>query len=122
MVYSEGAKQIDVQEMKDAIEETMANPTIERLMFIETRDKEGVPGKVFPFYLVAWSLEKGKTNVEADHYLFKADILQSIGGAFQMVEVIINSRDFGVNKRIWDKPPTKGLRDETPWLETVVKQ
>ena len=117
MVYCENAKVIDAQELKEIIDEETTNPTIERLMFIEAKAANGET-KVFPCYLEAWGQEEN-AEVKADPGLrFKIAIVQSMGGEFGMVRVIVMANELGVTKRIWDKPPTKGLREDLPFAET----
>ena len=115
MVRFENARVIGAQELKEGLEEESGNPTIDRLMFIETKEKDGYPGKVFPCFVEAWG-EEENAEVKTDPGLrFQMCILQSTGGAFQMVRVVIMANELGVSKRIWDKPPTKGQRDFVPW-------
>ena len=117
MVYSENAKIIEAEELKAIIEEEYSNPTIERLMFIETKETEKVPGKVFPCYLEAWAKDElGKEGQEAK-LMFQICIAQCTGGNFGMLRVVINEDELGISKRIWDKPPTKGLREQYPFVE-----
>ena len=116
MVRFENAKVIEAEELKEIIEEEYTNPTIERLMFIETKAKGDIPGKVFPCYLEAWG-EEENAAVKTDPGLrFQVCIAQSMNGEFSMVRVYILAKDLGVTKRIWDKPPTKGRREDTPWV------
>ena len=122
MVYSESAKLIGTDELKEIISEEYKNPTIERMMFIETKTTDKMPGKVFPCYMEAWAIEPGENNVEADELVFRACIVQCMDGGFNLLKVYLHDNELGVSKRIWDKPPTKGLRDETPWIATEVKQ
>lgn len=117
MIYMEGAKMLNnPQELKDIIEETFSNPTIERMMFIETKGKNGEEGKLFPCYLE----EYGATE-EGEILSFQCSILQSSEGLFGLVRVNLMVSDFNVTKRLWDKPPKKSVRDETPWIEEAVQ-
>lgn len=115
MVYSEGAKVIEANELVEIIEEEFSSPTVERLMFIETKGKDDVPGKIFPCYLEAWGKEEN-AEVKVDPGLrFQMAIAQYYSGEFSMIRVVVLASELGVTKRIWDKPPKKALRDETPW-------
>ena len=115
MVLSENARTIDAEELKEIIDEELSNPTIERLMFIETKAKNDIPGKVFPCYLVAWG-EEENAEMKVDPGLrFRIDILQCSGGEFSIVQVVVMANELGVTKRIWDKPPTKGRKEYIPW-------
>lgn len=115
MVCSENAKVIEAQELKEIIDEEYSNPTIERLMFIETKEKEGFPGKVFPCWLEAWG-EEENAAVKADPGLrFQLCIMQCMNGEFTAVRVVVMANELGANKRIWDKVPSKHLRNDTPW-------
>lgn len=116
MVCFENAKVLSAEELKELIDEEYTNPTVERMMFIETKDKGEIPGKVFPCYLEAWG-EDEKAKVGIDPGLrFQICIMQSMGGEFGLLRVVIYAKELGTNKRIWDKPPTKHRRDDTPWV------
>lgn len=115
MVYTENARVIEAEELKEIIEEEYSNPTVERLMFIETKAKDNMPGKVFPCYMEAWG-EEENAEVKVDPGLrFQMSIAQCVNGEFGLIRVVVLANELGVNKRIWDKPPTKGRRDDTPW-------
>ena len=117
MVCSEKARVIEAPELREMLEEEYTNPTVERLMFIETKTKEGVGGKIFPCFIEGVLEEKDAKVKMNPELLFRMCITQSMEGMFSMVRVNVSSAELGINKRIWDKPPTKGLRDETPWVE-----
>lgn len=121
MVFTESAKVLPVDELRDAINEECSNPTIDRLMFIEAKSQNSTEtsGKVFPCYIKAWGMDPNE-NVKINPVVkFWMTIVQSAAGTFSMVEVVVPSTELGITKRIWDKPPTKALRDETPWLPEV---
>lgn len=123
MVCFENAKVIDAEELKENLEEESMNPTLERLMFLEVRPKEGETSKIFPCFVEAWR-EDDHANVMADPGLvFLIDIMQSTGGEFGLIKVGIPAKELGVKKRIWDKPPTKGHREFVPWavLEETIQ-
>ena len=117
MVYSAGAKIIDAEELKNMIEEECGSPVIEELVFLETRATENIPGKIFPCFLEAWGTEEGEEGVS-----FQCCVTQFAKGEYGLLRVRIHGSEIGVSKRFWDKPPTKALRDEHPFLETGVKQ
>lgn len=119
MVYSEKAKILGAEEIREMInDESLENVVVNGLLFIETRAKGDQPNKVFPCYIYAWKEEEkdGKTQLA-----FQADIIQFRNGEFGMIQVILHEDEFGVSKRIWDKPPTKGLRAEHPFVEAEVQ-
>ena len=122
MDYSTHAKILSAEDIKEDIANIYENPTIGRMMFIETREKEGVPGKVFPCYMLAWAVAPGDNPVVADKLMFQAYIFQSMAGDYSMVEVVLHEKEFGVNKRIWDNPPTQELRKSVPWIDSEVAQ
>lgn len=115
MVGFENAKVIEADELKEIIEEECTNPTMERLMFIETKGKEDIPGKVFPCFVEAWGQEENAEMKVDPGLRFQMCIIQSTGGNFGMVRVVVLANELGASKRIWDKPPTKGLREYIPW-------
>lgn len=115
MVYYENAKVIEADELKEIIDEETKNPTIERLMFIEAKSANG-EAKIFPCYLEAWGQEEN-AEVKSDPGLrFQIAIVQSMSGEFGMVRVVVMANELGVSKRIWDKPPTKGRREDIPFV------
>ena len=115
MVYSENARIETPEDLKDFIlSEDGGNATINSLFFIETKANEKFSNKVFPCYIHAF------TEVD-EKLVFQADIIQYVQGEFQIVKVYLHENKFNTSKRIWDKPPTKGLRENTPWIEEVVQ-
>lgn len=117
MVCFENAKVIDGDEIREIIEEVYTNPTLERLMFIEAKEKDPAkPSKVFPCYLEAWGM---MNPADPSTAFVQMTIVQSINNTFQLLQVRAPAFELGVTKRIWDKPPTKGLRMETPWIQEV---
>ena len=117
MVYTESANIVEPQMLKELIEEEYSNPTIERMMFIETKKNERFPGKVFPCYVEGWRYAAEPTPPLKEELEFQICIMQCTGGEFGLVRAIIHESELGVSKRIWDKPPTKGLRDDFPFVE-----
>ena len=122
MVYTEGAKVLDVAEIKELLEEETHNPTVDRLMFIECKTVKG-EYKILPCYFAAWWEEEPKPPRVKSPIIFMAYITQAMSGQFGLVQVNISEDEIGTSKRIWDKPPTKALREETPWaiLEAEVQ-
>ena len=120
MVRTESAKIMSPEEIRDFIEDDdYDSVTVDKLVFIETRAVGDQPGKIFPCYPYAWREEendKGEAKLT-----FMADIIQFAFGEFGFIQVKLNEDEFGKTKRIWDKPPTKRLRDEMPFLEEGVQ-
>lgn len=124
MICYENAKLLEAEELKTIINDPCMNPTVERLMFIETKPKaEGEVSKIFPCYLLAWGVGHPPEGVDDAHQLqvpqlqFLACIVQSMNGQFALLNgITILAEDLNVTKRIWDRPPTKGLREDTPWV------
>lgn len=116
MVYMENAKVIDAEELKSIVDESCenGNPTIDRLMFIEARDAFG-KRKVFPCYIEAYGEEENAAMKTDPGLRFQICIVQSIGGEFSLLRVVVLANELGVSKRIWDKPPTKGCREDLPF-------
>lgn len=110
MVYSENAKIMSPEEVKDLIEEHFSNPMIDRMMFVETRETPALEGRIFPCYAEAYGTERGE-------FALQCTIVTLVNGEFNMVRVVIHNSELGVTKRIWDKPPTKGLREQYPFVE-----
>ena len=122
MVYSEKAKMESPEDLKEFImnEEGDGNATINGLFFIETKANDKFQNKVFPCYIHAYT-EVEKEGSQEKELVFMADIIQYVKGEFEIVKVYLHEGEFNISKRIWDKPPTKGLRNDTPWVEEVVQ-
>ena len=118
MICYENAKLLEAEELKTIIDDPCMNPTVERLMFIETKPKEaGEVSKIFPCYLMAWGVGRPPEGGNEAKLQFLACIVQSMNGQFALLNgITILAEDLNVNKRIWDRPPTKGLREDTPWV------
>ena len=123
MVLTESAKMIDAEELKASIDDETAlnNPTVERLIFVETRGKDGAEGKLFPCYVDSYGYDDLKPGNGIKSIRFRCALTQYNGQEFGMVYVGIRERELGVSKRFWDKPPKKSVRDETPWIEEGVQ-
>ena len=111
MVCFENAVIITPEELKEIIEEEMTNPTLERLMFLETKAKNDIPGKVFPCWVEAWGEDEDAAVKNDPHLKFWICIAQYTGGEFKLARVIIPASDLGTKVRIWDRPPTKGQKE-----------
>ena len=115
MVVNNGAKVIEAEELKEIVDESTSNPTIDRLMFIEAKSSKTGESKIFPCFVEAYGMEENAEMKVDPGLRFQIAIVQSMNGEFSMVRVIVLANELGVTKRIWDKPPAKWLRDETPF-------
>ena len=115
MVVSNGAKVIEAEELKEIVDESTSNPTIDRLMFIEAKSSKTGESKIFPCFVEAYGMEENAEMKVDPGLRFQIAIVQSMNGEFSMVRVIVLANELGVTKRIWDKPPAKWLREETPF-------
>lgn len=121
MVCTEKAEIMSMQDIVEMMEdENLENVTVGGLMFIETKPKGDEDSKVFAMYPVGWRVVEGEVP-EKDKIELQATIIQFKGGEFGMIQVVLHEDEIGKSKRIWDKPPTKGLRKDTPWVEEVVQ-
>ena len=59
MTCTENAKVINAEELKEIIDEELTNPTVERLMFLETK-RDG--SKIFPCYVEAYGYDDIKPS------------------------------------------------------------
>ena len=118
MVYTENARVIEPQELREMLEEEYHNPTVERLMFIEAKAANGQK-KIFPCYVAGYHEETMKGPIASmPEIYFLIYITQAMGnGEFGLIQVSVSSNELLCSKRIWDKPPTKALREGTPWIE-----
>ena len=123
MVFTESARLIGPNELREMLEEESANPAVERLVFVETRAKEGKPARIFPVFVEAWAYEDESEKLNPNpRVAFKGCLMYIADGEFHAVQVMIHHWEFNLTKRIWDKPPTKGLRDDEIWLEDAEVQ
>ena len=131
MVYSEKAHVMDPMEIKELLDETSgepiktedgditpikSNPTMDRLLFIEAKSAKG-NYMVYPCFIAGYSEEEQPAPVaDRPPLMFYMFIAQCLGGKFGLLEVAVKEEELGVSKRIWDKPPKKDVREETPWV------
>lgn len=112
MTFCENAGLIeDLEEIKQIIDEEYTNPTVDRMMFLEVKPKEGQENKLFPCYIEGWVGDK-----EGNMISLRVCIVQTRSGEFTMVRVNIPVEEINVKKRFWDKPAKKAVRDETEWV------
>ena len=138
MVYFENAKLLTPDDLKEQIDEEIEynrererlkeegsddipaklNPTVDRLMWIEANTMKGKKS-IYPCFLTGYSYN-GQAPVPPEQdtrmLVFYFSIVQIPTGHFGLLEVGIPKEEFGVNKRIWDKPPKKSVRDAEPWV------
>ena len=136
MVYFENAKLLNPDDLVEQIDEEIAynedaekrreageevarlNPTIDRLMFIEANNMKGVKN-IYPCFLTGYAYDGAEpTPPEVDNrsVIFYFSIVQIPAKHFGLLEVAIKKEEFGVTKRIWDKPPKKSVREAEPWV------
>lgn len=99
---------IDISEIEKMLNEDPSNPTIRRLMFVETRSTQKGAHIVFPCY-PAYFIEP---NDEEKSLVFFA--IQCVGGNYQSVCIKIPISDIGVKCRFWSLPPTDELMQKMP--------
>lgn len=117
MIGFNNAALLSAEEIREELNEEISNPTVQRLCFIETKADPMRPAKasmLFPCYITAYT--------EEPELLFKCSLTQYINGSFGMVEVILKASELGIDKRIWDRPPTKIAREDAPWVDSEVPQ
>ena len=119
MTFTENAKMVEPREICEMIEDSLENAVVNGMLFIETRAKGDTPSKVFPCYPVAWKEEEKEDG--STQLAFKVDIIQLVSGEFGIIQVVVHEDEIGITKRFWNKPPTKGLRDEHPFVEEIVQ-
>ena len=116
MVHTESARLMTIEDLIDVMDdEEYSNPTVDRMFFIETRKKGDKPGRLFPIVLEGYTYEDVNPVKAASSRMIRAVVIQSGKGEVAALRVVIRESELGENKRIWDKPPTKGLRDDTKW-------
>ena len=120
MTFTENAKMLGVEELKEIVEEQHSNPCVERLIFLETKSPDG-ESKIFPCYIEAWGYDDIKPAADHKSMMFKLSITQYVHGECALIRVVVRESEIGTNKRFWDKPAKKDLRNETPWVEKEVQ-
>lgn len=123
MVFTESAQLMTAQDLVDMINDgTGGNPTINDMVFIEVRTPDTEPSKVFPCYVTAWRDDHSEEKETGKVWkMFQADIIQMRDGEFGILKVFLHEQEFDSKKRIWDKPPTLRLRQDTPFVEPGVQ-
>ena len=113
MQFSNEAKVLDAQELREMMERNAINPTIGRLVFVEQMAVDNAAGKVFPCFLEAWTeddTDNGPYKEDGSSWLtFRCKIVHCNEDGFGIIEVFIHERDLGIKRRFWDKPPTNVL-------------
>lgn len=103
-------------ENADQAEVVKPNPTIERLAFIEAKATSGKM-MIYPCFLAGYSEEPTVGPVaERPKLIFYVYIVQCMKGEYGLLQVAIKEDELGKTKRIWDRPPKKSVREETPWV------
>ena len=104
---------LDIEQIKSMILGKDNNPTVARLIFIETRPTPKNKRKVFPCYPVfVDNAETGKLTIS---------IAQCSMNRYFFGYAKIPVEDIGVKCRFWSLPPTDALMDLNP-LEPAVEE
>lgn len=106
-------QQLDLEKVKEIMSSDVKNPTVDKLIFAETRKTSKTPRKVFPCYPVAYE--------EADHALVMA-VAQCAGTRFFFGYVKMPEEDIGVKCRFWDAPPDEDQMDADPLPEAPAEE
>lgn len=125
MIRFENAKILSPEEIVDILEEECTSPAMERLFFIETKNKDEKDEKVhvWPCFIRSYATDKPKEEVKPPEVVkitgFEMYIVQSMKSQFGMLQVYVKTEELGVNKRIWDRPPMSRNAREEPWVPIV---
>ena len=108
----------------DMIPDLVKNPTwnftVNKLLFLETRQTEKMPRKVFPCYIMDYA---HPADDESKVYEMLVCIIQFMKGEPQMITTTIHAEEVGVSRRFWKMPPSDTYLDSLPpMLDSVVKQ
>ncbi len=111
------AKILTIEEIKENVLTESRNPTLERMMFMEQRkeDKAGI----FPCWIEAYGEKEDGTVVS-----LIISVSQYRDGQFELLRFRLGNveRDYNVKFRFWDQPPTEGLREDHPFVDSEVAQ
>lgn len=112
------AKVLSIDEIMEQLDTESKNPTVERLIFMESR-KDGV-SNLFPCWIEACGIIPDTKELTG--------LILCIGqyhdGSFELLRIRMKNiiRDYNVKFRFWDQPPTEGLREDHPFVDSEVAQ
>lgn len=103
----EQAHPISLEEIEELTQRQVSNPCIERLVYVETRQKGTQERKIFP----AWPFEvmEGKDGKVIVMYVAQYMMRQYITAC-----VTVPVKDIGATFRIWNLPPSDSLMERMP--------
>lgn len=128
MVSYNKARVISAEELKEMLDESSAsqeqnevpkerqNPSLERLLFIEAKNAKGTKS-IYPCFVAGYTYDREPKIPEAAEpmLIFDVYIVQCMTGKFGLLEVAIRQSELTDSKRFWDLPPSKDIREITPW-------
>ena len=98
----EETKQLTAEEVKAIAEADVNNPTITKLIFVETAPTEKMGIGIFPCYPAFW---------DEKHAVLSFFALQCSGGRYFTAEVHIKEEDIGKRMWFWTMPPEDALAE-----------
>lgn len=96
---------LSMDTIKEILESKSMNPTIARLIFMETRKGPNVERKVFPCYPV---------KLSEDEKVLTVSVAQCTTNQYLFGVARLPVEDLGVVFRFWDMPPSDELLDIDP--------
>ena len=123
MLFCEDAKVLDAMQLRDIISENKGNATVDCLVFLEAKTEIGKPSKIFPCYMTAWKAEDSKPDRRDGRkpLMFQCTLIEIRDGEFDLVKIIVHEDEFGIRKKIWDKPPAEKLRKDLPLVDGILQ-
>ena len=107
------ARIMTLQEVRDVLNFPSLNPTVNEMIFVETRKTANNDRKVFPCYPIKYdsvqcTLRIAAVQCKSNHYFF--------------VHVDMPQEDIGVKCRFWSAPPTEEALDNDPLPEAPAEE
>ena len=113
--YVTTATQLTKEDVRAIIDMDSSNPTIEKLIFIETRKSRNVGRKVFPCYPL------GIASVKDVEFITVA-VAQIFANQHSFAIARMPFTDMGSTYRFWDYPPIEDLMDADPLPEAPAEE
>ena len=112
----EQAHTLNVDELLKMVEDDVTNPTVNRLIFIETRATDNRNRGIFPCWPAQVKTDKdGKRSV----ILF---VTQCLKGSYGIICIEEPEDTVGVKIRFWNLPPSDEVLDAFPMTDSTEVQ
>ena len=124
MVYFEDAIVLDALKLKEMIDSHHDNPTVDNMVFLELKVKDGKQSMVFPCFMEAWTEDNSRVlngDLGRKPLLFQCTVILHKDEAYTALRIFMHEEEFEVRKRVWDKPPVESLRKYLPFVDGILQ-